>query len=258
MSAEIEPNHPSRIDQILEMAAQGRTDKEIASELGISTHTVATYWKRLRERLGVPNRAAALTRMLQIRIDQQNRQLQEAHTELQKLHRIRQGEMSALLSHSQRRVVELEARVRDLNFLDRASQIAHATAYELQSVQPVAYRYLSASAAQFGIDVRSLLAGEITFYEQIFPEDLALIYEKSLDARWLPHERYLFLYRLQMPEPRWVFDTHQGVHYPDGSLAGVLGIAIDVHELVDAGLLTPTVSRIVVPAEPLALASPLP
>ena len=240
-----------RIDQIMELAAKGHTDKEIAANLGISTHTVATHWKRLRERLGVTNRAAAVKTFLQNRVDLQNQQLEEAHAELQRLHRNSRGEMSALLSLSQRRVVELEARIKELNFLDRASHVAHAVAYELQSVQPVSYRHLSASAIRFEANVQSLLSGETTFYEQIDPEDLALIYEQSLDARWLPNERYIFLYRMRMPEPRWVFDTHQGFHHSDGTLAGVLGIAIDIHDLVLAGLFAPVVSRLVVPAMPL-------
>ena len=243
---------PPRIDQIMELAANGHPDKEIAVQLGISKHTVATHWKRLREKLGVTNRAAAVKTYLQTRIDEQNRQLQEAQAELQRLHRHNQSEMSAMLSGSQRRVVELEARLKEMGFLDRASNVAHAAAYELQSVEPVSYRYLSSSAKQFGMNVAALLTGETTFYEKIFPEDLAQIYEKSLGAQWLPNERYIFLYRMLMPEPRWVFDTHQGFYNSAGVFAGVLGIAIDIHDLVLAGLISPVVSRLVVPATPIS------
>lgn len=37
-----------RLTEILHLAAQGKTDKEIASELGISIETIGTHWKRLR------------------------------------------------------------------------------------------------------------------------------------------------------------------------------------------------------------------
>lgn len=241
-----------RIDQIMELAATGRTDKEIAAQLGISKHTVATHWKRLRERLGVTNRASAVNHFLQNRLELQNRQLQEANAELQRLHRARQGEMSTMLSEAQRRIVELEARVKALGFWEHAGHAAHAVAYELQSVMPVAYRTLSTSARHFGMDTAALLRGDQTFYEQIVPEDLAQIYEQTLEAEWLPEERYLFLYRIRMPEPRWILDTHQGFHRPDGELAGVLGIAIDVHDLVLTGFIKPEVTRIVVPATPLS------
>ncbi len=47
---------PKREREILELAALGRTDKEIASVLGISTETVSTYWRRIRQRYGAASR----------------------------------------------------------------------------------------------------------------------------------------------------------------------------------------------------------
>lgn len=43
--------------EILLLAAEGRTDKEIAAQLGITRGTVATHWTRMRERTGTVNRA---------------------------------------------------------------------------------------------------------------------------------------------------------------------------------------------------------
>ncbi len=48
---------PKRERQVLECAAEGMTDKEIAAVLGISTETVNTYWRRIRQRFGAVNRA---------------------------------------------------------------------------------------------------------------------------------------------------------------------------------------------------------
>lgn len=42
---------------ILELAAQGHTDKGIASEIGIAPSTVLTYWLRIRSKLGPHPRA---------------------------------------------------------------------------------------------------------------------------------------------------------------------------------------------------------
>jgi DNA-binding CsgD family transcriptional regulator len=44
-----------RETQVLQMLANGLTTKEIASKLGITFHTAATYRKRLREKTGVKN-----------------------------------------------------------------------------------------------------------------------------------------------------------------------------------------------------------
>jgi len=45
--------------EVLRLVAQGRTDREIASALVISEHTVARHISNIRTKLGVPSRAAA-------------------------------------------------------------------------------------------------------------------------------------------------------------------------------------------------------
>ncbi len=47
---------PKREAQVLLLAADGMTDKEIAVELGIGPETVSTYWRRIRSRLGAVSR----------------------------------------------------------------------------------------------------------------------------------------------------------------------------------------------------------
>jgi DNA-binding CsgD family transcriptional regulator len=49
-----------RQQQILELAAQGRSDKEVALALGISVHTVRTHLQRLYRGQGFTNRAEAV------------------------------------------------------------------------------------------------------------------------------------------------------------------------------------------------------
>ena len=55
-----QPGNPlsSREYQILGLAASGLLDKEIGPELGISLHTLHTYWKRIRAKVGEGNRSA--------------------------------------------------------------------------------------------------------------------------------------------------------------------------------------------------------
>lgn len=49
-----------RESQVLEVAKLGRTNKEIAAELGLQTSTVSTLWRRIFQKLGVANRAGAV------------------------------------------------------------------------------------------------------------------------------------------------------------------------------------------------------
>ncbi len=49
-----------RESQILELAAQGYIDNQISIQLGVSNSTVATYWDRIRAKLGANNRAHAI------------------------------------------------------------------------------------------------------------------------------------------------------------------------------------------------------
>lgn len=59
-----------REQQVLQQIARGMTHSQIARRLGISQHTVDTYVKRIRSKLGIGNKAeltrAALTRFQEI------------------------------------------------------------------------------------------------------------------------------------------------------------------------------------------------
>lgn len=54
----------TREDQILQLIALGRTDKEIAAALGISRKTVATHLTRLYSRGGFHSRTEAVVRWM--------------------------------------------------------------------------------------------------------------------------------------------------------------------------------------------------
>jgi len=61
----VNPLLSAREAQIVEFASQGMTDLRIASELGISAATVASYWARIRSKLGVTSRTHAVALHLQ-------------------------------------------------------------------------------------------------------------------------------------------------------------------------------------------------
>jgi two-component system nitrate/nitrite response regulator NarL len=50
--------------QLLELAATGASNNEIAQRLCLSPNTVKTYWQRLYEKLGATDRASAIAEAL--------------------------------------------------------------------------------------------------------------------------------------------------------------------------------------------------
>ena len=58
-----------RQTQILLLAAEGATDKEISLRLGISVWTIRSYWDRLRQKHGAASRTQALFQHISSEID---------------------------------------------------------------------------------------------------------------------------------------------------------------------------------------------
>ena len=46
--------------EVLELAARGRLNKEIAAELGVSLYTIRSHFSNIREKLGADNKASAV------------------------------------------------------------------------------------------------------------------------------------------------------------------------------------------------------
>jgi DNA-binding CsgD family transcriptional regulator len=57
-------NLSDREAQLVRGVFDDATDASIASDLGISTHTVHTHFERLHQKLGVPNRAKLILRVV--------------------------------------------------------------------------------------------------------------------------------------------------------------------------------------------------
>ena len=53
-----------RQKQILLLAAEGLTDRQIAARIGLGEGTVRTYWERIRGRLEARSRSEAIARSL--------------------------------------------------------------------------------------------------------------------------------------------------------------------------------------------------
>lgn len=73
----------SREEEVLRLAATGRTDKGIAIHLGISEGTVATYWLRIRHKLNTNGRAESIAVAAQAAADAALEEARNEHEALQ-------------------------------------------------------------------------------------------------------------------------------------------------------------------------------
>ena len=73
------PKLSTRELQIVHLAEQGLTDKQIAHQLGISKATVSTYWVRVRDKLGKVSRTELVATTLKADWDHQIEELRREH-----------------------------------------------------------------------------------------------------------------------------------------------------------------------------------
>lgn len=67
MSEDLNELRPNREAQVLSLAAEGMTDRQISGELGISTATVDTYWRRIRAKFDATSRTEAVAKALNLK-----------------------------------------------------------------------------------------------------------------------------------------------------------------------------------------------
>lgn len=60
----------SRQDQILLLAAEGMTDKEIAARLGLSPETVGTYWRRILGKYSAASRTEVVAKVVRLQAEE--------------------------------------------------------------------------------------------------------------------------------------------------------------------------------------------
>jgi DNA-binding CsgD family transcriptional regulator len=59
----------SRQDQILLLAAEGMTDKEIAARLSLSPETVGTYWRRILSKYSAASRTEVVAKVIRLQAE---------------------------------------------------------------------------------------------------------------------------------------------------------------------------------------------
>ena len=95
---EEEGGRPTREAQLLALAAEGLTDREICIELGIGLGTVDTYWRRIKKRYDVVSRTEAVARALNVQWAAKATGLQEDILAQANNHRRLESELQARLA----------------------------------------------------------------------------------------------------------------------------------------------------------------
>ncbi len=201
--------------QIVELAAKGFGDAEVANKLGISLHTVQSHWKRIREIFNATSRGAIIASVaaeMQDRrssaADERNQylllqiaenrklleKLEEANTKLAEVlkenQRLLSEQMSATAKLRNQQGIRLE-RLEQLNRLLTEQQVViHEGEYG------GAWRktFMSESVEFAGFDAKQWTDGEVTVYDVMRPEDTAHAL-KSLENMDGKNERCIIAYR---------------------------------------------------------------
>ena len=79
-----ESGNPSRESQIMVLAAEGLTDKQISSQLGISPDTVSTYWRRILSRYNAASRTEVVAKMVRQQTELKLAEANRTNTALRK------------------------------------------------------------------------------------------------------------------------------------------------------------------------------
>lgn len=77
----------AREEEVLEYAAKGKADKQMADSLSMAARTAEKHWEAIRKKLGVQNRGVAIYHYYQLRLDRKNQIISKLRKENARLHR---------------------------------------------------------------------------------------------------------------------------------------------------------------------------
>lgn len=125
---------PERESQVLSLAAQGLTDKQIAADLGISQETVGTYWRRILLRFGAASRTEVVAKLAESEAKGRIEQAEAQRVALQ--HEV-SVHASAHAEESAKRTLAEAIKEASLNFIGGTSSISATFEQVLESILTV-------------------------------------------------------------------------------------------------------------------------
>lgn len=185
----MEPKLSPRHQEILRLAADGLTDKEIAATIGISRETVATHWKRIRNSFEASSRTAIIAQVIGSAPTEEDERSNELLRELEERDRLQ----AALAETNKTLQAELERRTAMLaQSRQDSDKVRSQTMKRLERLEELntiltkagivpnrgeyggSWRklWVSDSIAAWGYTPEQALNGDITPMNTLVPEDI--------------------------------------------------------------------------------------
>lgn len=242
-----------RGDEILELAANGYSDKEIADRLMISVRTVEGHWKRLRDRTGQPNRAGVLgalyhqrleilrtnyenqLALLQTSLDNKDQEQQELfqkfaafEDQVRERSRILHEELNSL--HTQ--VSQLKSSDNE-SHLTQMILKSNVLAYRIRFSAPHDCLFISASVRQYGFRPDDFTERGTPVSLLIHPEDAPQVLSSTIlqfnEGAEMIDRRYRIMSK--RGEIRWVYDRAVLERDSYGNPESISAFAFDITHL---------------------------
>lgn len=214
-------SRPKREQQVLELAAEGKTDKEIAKDLGISAETVATYWRRILLRTGASSRTEVVAREFQRRaqaaIAEERSRHEELETEIASRRQIEQ-QLRSMVTRL-RLLVERAPTGMVFENAERKVLLVNPHILELFMLPVSAMSLIGANCREIAIEYSRLFAEPEQFVNRV--EEIVSA------ARSVHHEQ------IQLADGRWIERDYEPI-FVDAQLVGHFWQYRDITQLKQA------------------------
>jgi DNA-binding CsgD family transcriptional regulator len=179
-----------RLVEIVELSAEGYTDREISVALRIGTDTVETHWKRLRAIYDKSNRTGIVAAYISEKYEEQHEELRRELDEARK-----DGAKDSTEAHDEefaKAVIRYRQFDADLNelvtlrkqaeFLDEIATSLQVVTFSAKLGPPHEIIFIKGSDDQaFGYDCHEFLGGTLRLPQIIHEDDLGM-YLQSIEA----------------------------------------------------------------------------
>jgi DNA-binding CsgD family transcriptional regulator len=230
------PFQPSREAEILSLAAEGKTDKQIAADLAISLATVDTYWRRIKKRLDTVSRTEAVAKALNLRwgdvVNVYQAENERLMLEMQH-HSLIERELKDRIENQ--RVIE-ERHAKDIQQLLEyvwRTRVLMASAgtvmWWVDASPPWMIEWISDSVSQWGYQV-SELTDKAPIVDLVHEEDLMIFEASMLVATRNPMRAIEREYRVRTKDgnPRLVRERLASVIDPMRHAPRLVGVQVDI------------------------------